>query len=218
MEVVSRLPACPKCHEAGVHIKGEMFRCSDRMCGEIWVEVGWQDRLDNEASVRVELERIRDINIIVSLGFLTCDECGREIRMGQTYVIDAKDMSRKNPANTSLRAGADRAKRYCQFCAARKEYLQLIETSSGARFFARKPDVKERVVSKALGIKEVKLILNQAFPVQTCPACGEPMIQIPWDDADGDKKHKQFIIACDNWGCSRFRTPQGWVDLKKATV
>jgi len=179
----------------------------------VWVESGWQNRLDEEARLNSEREKMKNINVVVSLGNIYCDVCGKHIAHATKYCIDANDKSMKHPLNATLAAGSVRGKRYCEVCAIQRGYLKLIENSvTKARYFARGcADRNEHIVDSKLGVYTPTKEEHHHVLSERCPACNQWMILMAFDS---DVPHHMFSLMCDDWACTAFRSPQKYIDVR----
>lgn len=214
---MNRVPACPSCHEPGIWVKGEFFRCSDRECGAVWLERGWQNRLEDEEYMKMEMERLKQLNVVVSIGYLRCDKCGKGINPGEKYIVNARQKSVFTTDAMLFHADTKRYERICVNCAVKSIYLKLIEEkSTGTRFLARgtiHPGEVEVPLSRGVYTPSLRKRIPEFG--RYCQVCGEPTVALHID------KGSIVHIQCSNWKCSKYRNTQEVIhvdiesDLKK---
>jgi hypothetical protein len=150
-----------------------------------------------------------NINIIVSIGNIHCDECLKSINQGDKYVVDAQQKSVFMTDSATFRPDEKRFKRYCMKCAVKHGYLKLIEdNATKERFYARgRLGEGEKQLSITLG--EWKHPEIDCFPDfgRFCRACGKPT------SANIDAKGVATIV-CNNLDCSLYSHNQETIKME----
>ena len=225
MEEKKRMPACPKCHEEGKWVKGDFFMCKDRECGTLWVEKRWQERLEKEDWAAAAAERIRGIYIVISIGNVKCDECGKRIPQGETYCINHKEMIPDELSEALFRVEG-RGRRFCKSCSIKHDYLKLIrDKRTGVKYFARGLIEMEEFIDKKMGetifIKhdtkhndkwceesdDDVLKTSEMLRGCHCVSC-DLMMNVYRND-------KYYIFKCSNWHCGKFMVSQGHMIIEE---
>jgi len=51
---------------------------------------------------------------------------------------------------------------------------------------------------------------------EVCSLCGQPLIELPWSKLELGQR--MYILACDNYGCRRYRNPVRTITREVAEI
>jgi hypothetical protein len=197
MEESVRLPRCPNCREPGIYMRGDWFRCE---CGSVWLQSGWQNQLDDEAAQKKERERMNNINFVVSIGGIFCDECHKAIQQGERYAV-------KQEKTTKMRV--------CAKCSLTHRWLVLVEDpTTKERFYARGASGDEKVVNKSLGEwKRPHLRVQYDKYNRICRSCHKPSAAVSCGEEFSPLSHVRYV-QCTSPSCYLYLVTQETIDTR----